>query len=247
MFEACLFRWGAAMAHYPGTDPVSTPRRMHPLLVTAIISFIALCAVGIAVLTGMLPSPLARTVDRPPAAAALAEEAAKADKAAEDARLAADEKRAAADEAARREAALRAPAAPPPPVALAPLPAPAPAPAPVAAVCGNCGVVQSVTSYRVKGEGTGLGAVAGGVLGGVVGNQFGGGNGRTALTLLGAGGGAYAGHEVEKNVRTTVRYQMKVRMNDGSVKTYTSASPFGWRNGDPVRVVNGQVVARNAG
>ena len=237
------------MAHYPGPDHVSSPRRMHPLLVTAIVSFIALCAVGIAVLTGMLPSPLARTADRPPAAVALAEEAAKADKVAEEARLAADEKRAAADEAARREAALRAPAAPPPAVALAPapMPAPAPAPAPVAVTCGNCGVVQSVTSYRVKGEGSGLGAVAGGVLGGVVGNQFGGGNGRTALTLLGAGGGAYAGHEVEKNVRTTVRYQMKVRMNDGSIKTYTSASPFGWRNGDPVRVVNGQVVARNAG
>jgi outer membrane lipoprotein SlyB len=222
---------------------------MHPLLVTAIVSFIALCAVGIAVLTGLLPSPLARTVDRPPASVALAEEAARADKAAEEARIAADEKRAAADEAARREAAARAPVTPPPQAtrSVAPVEAPAPAPAPVAAVCSNCGVVQSVTSYQVKGEGTGLGAVAGGVLGGVVGNQFGGGNGRTALTLLGAGGGAYAGHEVEKNVRTTVRYQMKVRMNDGSVKTYTSASPFGWRNGDPVRVVNGQVVARNAG
>lgn len=231
---------------------------MHPLLVTAIVSFVALCAVGIAVLTGMLPSPLARTVDHPPASVALAEEAAKADKAAEEARIAADQKRAAADDAARKEAALQAPRAPvaaPPPVAFAnahtpaytPAPAPAPALAPMAAVCNNCGVVQSVTSYQIKGEGTGLGAIAGGVLGGVVGNQFGGGNGRTALTLLGAGGGAYAGNEVEKNVRTNTRYQMKVRMNDGSIKTYTSASPYGWRNGDPVRVVNGQVVARNAG
>ncbi|QEI04536.1 glycine zipper 2TM domain-containing protein [Pigmentiphaga aceris] len=228
------------MAHYPENTPAS-PSRMHPLLVTAIVSFIALCAVGIAVLTGMLPSPLARTVDRPPASVALAEEAARADKAAEDARIAAEQARAAADDAARKEAALQAPRGPvaPPPAALAA--------APVAAVCNNCGVVQSVTSYQVKGEGTGLGAIAGGVLGGVVGNQFGGGNGRTALTLLGAGGGAYAGHEVEKNVRTNTRYQMKVRMNDGSVKTYTSATPFGWRNGDPVRVVNGQVVARNAG
>jgi outer membrane lipoprotein SlyB len=247
MFEPCLFRWGATMAHYPGTEPASSTRRLHPLLVTAIVSFIALCAVGIAVLTGMLPSPLARTVDRPPASVALAEEAAKADKAAEDARIAADQKRAEADEAARKEAALRAPSTAPAPLVMAAAPLPAPAVVAAPAPCNNCGVVQSVTSYRVKGEGTGLGAVAGGVLGGVVGNQFGGGNGRTALTLLGAGGGAYAGHEVEKNVRTTVRYQMKVRMNDGSVKTYTSASQFGWRNGDPVRVVNGQVVARNAG
>ena len=35
-----------------------------------------------------------------------------------------------------------------------------------------------------------IGTIAGGVAGGVVGNQFGGGNGKTALTVLGAVGGA---------------------------------------------------------
>ena len=34
-----------------------------------------------------------------------------------------------------------------------------------------------------------IGTIAGGVAGGVVGNQFGGGNGKTALTVLGAVGG----------------------------------------------------------
>ena len=38
-----------------------------------------------------------------------------------------------------------------------------------------------------------IGTIAGGVAGGVVGNQFGGGNGKTALTVLGAVGGALAG------------------------------------------------------
>ena len=37
------------------------------------------------------------------------------------------------------------------------------------------------------------GATAGGALGGVIGNQLGGGDGRTAMTVLGAGAGAYTG------------------------------------------------------
>ncbi len=228
------------MAHSTTSPSAASRARMHPLVVAAVVSFIALCTVAIAVLTGLLPSPLARTADRPDAIALQQE----ADEAAEKARTAIDDAnvKAAAAEAARAGSApvRRASVA-------ADTPAPAPAPRRVVQACTNCGVVSSVTSYKVKGEGSGLGAVAGGVLGGVVGNQFGGGNGKTALTILGAGGGAYAGHEVEKNMRSQVRYQMKVRMEDGSTRTFTSASPFGWRNGDPVRVVNGKVVARNNG
>jgi uncharacterized protein YcfJ len=37
------------------------------------------------------------------------------------------------------------------------------------------------------------------MVGGLVGNQFGHGNGRSAMTLAGAAGGAYAGHAIEKN------------------------------------------------
>ena len=50
-----------------------------------------------------------------------------------------------------------------------------------------------------KGSASGVGAVAGGVLGGVLGHQFGSGRGNTAATIVGAGAGAYAGNEVEKN------------------------------------------------
>lgn len=95
-----------------------------------------------------------------------------------------------------------------------------------AATCTSCGVVESVTPFQKKGEGTGIGAVAGGVLGGVVGNQVGGGNGKKAMTVLGAVGGGMAGHEIEKRQRSTTLYSVKVRMQDGSLRNVTqSAAP----------------------
>ena len=85
-----------------------------------------------------------------------------------------------------------------------------------AVACATCGTVESVDAVQVKGEGTGLGAVAGGVLGGVVGHQTGGGNGKTAMTVLGAIGGGLAGNEVERRTRSETTYDVHVRMEDGS-------------------------------
>ncbi|MBY0269274.1 MAG: glycine zipper 2TM domain-containing protein [Burkholderiales bacterium] len=97
--------------------------------------------------------------------------------------------------------------------------------APTAARCADCGVVESVRAVEVKGEASGLGVVAGGVLGGVLGNQVGGGSGRTAMTVVGAGAGAYAGNEVEKNMKKKVSYQIRVRMDDHSYRSFHSAQP----------------------
>ena len=113
-----------------------------------------------------------------------------------------------------------------------------------AARCTDCGVVDSVRAVEVKGEGSGLGAVAGGVLGGVLGNQVGGGRGRTAMTVVGAGAGAYAGHEVEKNMKKNISYEIRVRMDDHTYRTFHSAQPdIGV--GQRVKVRDGQLV--NAG
>ena len=99
---------------------------------------------------------------------------------------------------------------------------PAPATTTAAAdICATCGTVESVKTETRKGEGTGLGAVAGGVLGGVVGHQMGGGNGKKAMTVLGAVGGGFAGHEVEKRARSTTVYQVRLRMDDGTTRTVT--------------------------
>lgn len=107
------------------------------------------------------------------------------------------------------------------------------------AVCTTCGVVESVHAVQQRGQGTGLGAVAGGVLGGVVGNQVGKGQGNAAMTVLGALGGGYVGNEVEKTQRAHTVYEVRVRMDDGSVHTFTQRSELA--PGARVRV-NGQTL-----
>jgi len=116
-------------------------------------------------------------------------------------------------------APLEAPAAPAPKAVQKPS-APQVAAAPA---CADCGVVESVRAVKRKGQASGVGAVAGGVLGAAVGNQFGKGNGRSAMTVLGAVGGGVAGHEVEKQVKSVVVHQVTVRMDDGSVRTIEQA------------------------
>lgn len=107
-----------------------------------------------------------------------------------------------------------------------PKPAAKPAPAKVAAAtCATCGVIESVTPFEKKGEGTGIGAVGGAVIGGVLGNQMGGGSGKKAMTVIGAVGGGVAGNEIEKRQRATTLYSVKVRMNDGTHRTITQSTP----------------------
>jgi outer membrane lipoprotein SlyB len=166
-----------------------------------------------------------------------------------------------------------APAPAPTPPAQAQMQAPPPAPAPVSQVpqpppgaqqlnpspqapaaqiqpprpqktyCASCGTVTSIEQIKVQGHGTGLGAVGGAVAGGVVGNQFGGGSGRTAMTVLGVVGGGLAGNEVEKKVRSSTEYRVYVRTEDGRSRyfTYQQAPPF--RDGDRVRIQNGTLVS----
>ncbi len=96
--------------------------------------------------------------------------------------------------------------------------------APAKPACTNCGTVEAVNAVTREGQGSGVGAVAGGVLGGVVGNQVGNGNGRTAATVLGAIGGGWAGHAVEKNMKKTTAYTVRVRMEDGTIRTIEQSS-----------------------
>lgn len=189
---------------------------LHPLIAAAAVCLIIMSGVAVGVMTGVLPSPSAKTaeVDTRAERETVASRFGRASEPAPIRRV---------DEPRRTESM---------PVAVQ--------------RCADCGVVQSVQAIKVAGQGTGVGAVGGGVVGGLVGNQFGGGNGRTALTLLGAAGGAYAGHEIEKNVRSTTRYQMKVRMDNGTVRTFTNSTGYNWSEGDAVRIVNGRIVARGS-
>jgi outer membrane lipoprotein SlyB len=108
-----------------------------------------------------------------------------------------------------------------------------------AAVCQSCGRVESVQPVVQQTEtpnvaGVGIGTVAGGVLGGLLGNQIGKGNGRTVATVLGAVGGGFAGNTVEQHLRTTTTYQVRVRMDNGNVRSFHQAQPMAV--GTPVRI-----------
>ncbi len=135
------------------------------------------------------------------------------------------------------------------PVKAAPAPAKAAAPARprlaanAPAACHDCGVIESIRAVEVKGEGSGVGAIGGAVVGGVLGNQVGRGSGRTVATVVGAGAGAYAGHEIEKNVKKAVSYQVRVRMNDGTYRTYYESSQPALAIGQKVRVTEQGVIA----
>ena len=121
----------------------------------------------------------------------------------------------------------------------------APRAAAPAAVCRECGVVESVQAVTRKGEASGLGAVAGGVLGAAVGNQMGKGNGRDAMTVIGAVGGGVAGHEIEKRAKSTTVHVVKVRMDDGSLRTIEQAASA--RTGDRVIVEGNKMRPMPAG
>jgi outer membrane lipoprotein SlyB len=117
------------------------------------------------------------------------------------------------------------------------------------AVCQSCGRVESVQPVVQRTEtpnvaGVGIGTVAGGVLGGLLGNQVGKGNGRTVATVLGAVGGGFAGNTVEQHLRTTTTYQVRVRMDDGRVRSFRQAQPMAV--GEPVRVEGNALYAAPA-
>lgn len=110
------------------------------------------------------------------------------------------------------------------------------------AECGNCGVVESIRQVEVKGQGTGLGMAVGGVTGGLLGNQIGHGGGRTVATIAGAAGGAYVGNEIEKSSRTQTAFRVTVRMEDGTYRTVTQRNQPGYAIGERVKVVDGAIV-----
>ena len=103
----------------------------------------------------------------------------------------------------------------------------------------TCGVVQNVQYVEQKGSGSGVGMVAGGVVGGVLGHQIGSGRGNTAATILGAGAGAYAGNEIEKNRNKKSYWSVSIRMDNGQNRTFTYSSQPTAHQGERVMLIDG--------
>lgn len=111
------------------------------------------------------------------------------------------------------------------------------------AYCSTCGTVQSIAAVRHQGHGTGVGAVGGAVVGGLLGNQFGRGNGRLGMTALGAVGGGFAGNSVEKHLRSSTSYQVRVRMENGHTRYFNYRQPPPFQQGERVHIEHGTLAA----
>jgi len=212
--------------------------RIHPLIAAAAVSVMLVCLVGVAAITGILPSSHSTAA---PAANLAAPAAATA--AAPATPAASAETKVAATEPAPAPVKHAAPAVkhaaarPHAPAAQTQV-------AQAAAICSNCGRVESVETITKKAEGSGVGIAGGAVVGGLLGNQVGGGNGKTLATVAGAVAGGYAGNEIEKRARATTTYEVRVRMEDGTLRTFPYSTQPGWNAGDRVKVINGTLASQ---
>lgn len=119
---------------------------------------------------------------------------------------------------------------------------PKPATQPVA-LRGEAGVVTAVVPLRTTEKPSGAGALIGGVVGAAVGNQIGGGNGRKVATVVGAVGGAAAGHRIEKDRNTSITgYRIDLQLDDGRKTSVTQSQAGALAAGQRVRLVDGSIV-----
>jgi outer membrane lipoprotein SlyB len=226
-----------------GMEEKKTSNRIHPLMAGAAVSVMLVSLVGVAAVTGLIPSshstaaPSAASASNAPAVGTAASSPSALVDPKTQSKIAADDMHKSQRDSAPRTAQnkhsqSRAGSGDSTTVAQAP------------SVCETCGRVESVHAVKQEGKGSGLGIAAGAVLGGVLGNQVGGGNGKTLATVAGAVGGGYAGNEVEKHARSTTSYSVRVRMEDGKIRTFPYAGQPGWNVGDRVRVVDGKLTSR---
>lgn len=105
-----------------------------------------------------------------------------------------------------------------------------------AQTCHDCVTVQDVHSVKRKGEGGAVGMVGGAVVGGLLGHQVGGGTGKTLATVGGAAAGAYAGNEVQKHYTSRTVWVTKVKLKDGTSRSFEQDKKPVWKTGQLVRL-----------
>jgi outer membrane lipoprotein SlyB len=193
-------------------------KSLHPLVAGAAVAIILASLIGVAAMTGLLPS--SNSANAPQQPQQISQEAPAPTP----------------QEQRQQLAANTAPAR-----VAEEQPARAAAPAP--AICSSCGEVVNVRAVTNTPSGSGVGIAGGAVVGGLLGNQVGGGTGRTLATIAGAVGGGYAGNVVEKRVRSTTSHVVEVRMENGKTRSFPQTNE-NWRVGDQVRVVNGHLEGR---
>jgi outer membrane lipoprotein SlyB len=246
-------------------NPVTRVSGHHPLMILAALAVVLFCLVGTAAVLGWLPSSIGSTAgsrtlneaDRAALASSLPAAPAPAAAPLAPAPQPLASPQAPAQLYAAQPAPLPAPVVAEPAAAVAAQPADI-APPPVheharntqlAAAearshwCSSCGNIESIRTITTRARGSGVGAGAGAVLGGLLGHQIGGGNGRSLATVAGAVGGAVVGNQVEGNMHATTSYEIRVRLDDGTLRTFHQGAQPSWRTGERVRIVKGHLRA----
>lgn len=238
----------------------NTPNRIHPLIAAAAVSVMLVSVVGIAAITGVLPTSHGSATPAPVPAPVVSTAPAAPVAVADPAPAPSEEAKAAASNVVnpqpKRVAASTSPApAPKPSYASRESKTTQPQPrsyqyaepamvAQAPKTCASCGRVESVQAVQQQAQPSGVGIVAGAVLGGVLGNQVGGGNGKKLATVAGVVGGGFAGNEVEKRTRSTTAYEVRVRMDNGTVRTFPYNNQPNWNIGDRIKVVDGYLTSQ---
>jgi len=88
------------------------------------------------------------------------------------------------------------------------------------AVCGECGIVESVSEVPRDTPNSGVGATIGAAVGGLIANKIGGEEGKTMATIIGLLGGVWAGNAIEKQLKQKPGYRIVVRMQDNTQRTF---------------------------
>lgn len=209
-------------------------KRINPLVAIAAVSVILFSLVGVGVMTGLIPNSSSKSSESalvttaPVTMETKSENKTKADTAPAPKQKTPAKQTSETAAKPAKQAAVQTAAVTPEQTKPAP-------------ICTSCGVVTSVNAIKQQGEGSGLGAVAGGVVGGLLGNQVGGGSGKKIATVAGAAGGAFAGHQVEKNMKSSTHYEVTVKMDDGAVRTFPFDAQPAFQTGSKVRVINGNL------
>lgn len=90
----------------------------------------------------------------------------------------------------------------------------------------------------------GVGTVVGAVAGGILGHQFGGGSGKTLLTIAGTLAGAAAGTAAESKMKKQDAQKVTVKMQSGGTVTIVQPVDSRLKNGMNVQVTGGGETAR---
>lgn len=235
--------------HTLTANPSATAAASHPLVLAAAASVTILSLTGVAYLAGWMPGPANHDVDSAKPLALATQPVTAPISVQQNVTVPPERTRPTSSTSSNRQASVRRTAAseitPAPRQESAPFAvsrAPTPVAATLPAICRECGIVESVQEVPVEAKGSGGGAIAGGIVGGVIGNQIGRGATRDIATVLGAVGGAFAGNHIEKSAKESKRYDVTVRFEDGSTRTFSGDTPPAWHGGDRVKLQNGTLI-----